>query len=120
MILIRECTESDALQVGVLIADTYSQYHLAFASPEQKQDFLGPFQYARSPEKSHQEAIADVIKATVVRKSRAADEMGADDSLKFDWGCRWCALFLDLYPKIFSPFAIETKLALCPVRQLCR
>jgi GNAT superfamily N-acetyltransferase len=66
MLLIREYAESDALQVGVLIADTYSQYNLAFASPEQKQDFLGPFQYARSPEKSHQDAIADVIKAVMV------------------------------------------------------
>lgn len=66
MIIIRDYTESDAIQVGVLIADTYSAYNLSFASPEQKKAFLGPFQHARSPEKSHQEAIAGVIKAAMV------------------------------------------------------
>ncbi len=66
MILIRNCTESDVQQVGVLIADTYSEYNLSFASPDQKKAFLGPFQHARSPEKSHQDAIAEVIKASMV------------------------------------------------------
>ncbi len=66
MILIRDYTESDVQQVGVLIADTYSEYNLSFASPDQKKAFLGPFQHARSPEKSHQDAIAEVIKASMV------------------------------------------------------
>src|SRR5512138_1542344 len=66
MILIRDYTESDAIQVGILIADTYSEYNLSFASSDQKGAFLGPFQYARSPEKPHQDAIADVIKASMV------------------------------------------------------
>jgi GNAT superfamily N-acetyltransferase len=66
MILIRDYIESDAIHVGVLIADTYSEYNLSFASPDQKKAFLGPFQYARSPEKSHQDAIANVIKASMV------------------------------------------------------
>lgn len=66
MILIRNYIDSDAIQVGVLIADTYSEFNLSFASPEQKKAFLGPFQHARSSEKIHQEAIADVIKASMV------------------------------------------------------
>jgi predicted N-acetyltransferase YhbS len=66
MILIRDYAESDAMKVGVLIADTYSEYNLSFASTEQKNAFLGPFQYARSPEISHQDAIAEVIKASMV------------------------------------------------------
>lgn len=66
MIVIRDYTESDAIQVGVLIANTYSEYNLSFASPDQKKAFLGPFQHARSLEESHQEAIADVIKASIV------------------------------------------------------
>ena len=66
MMLIREYTKSDALQVGILIADTYSEYNLSFASPDQQKAFLGPFQFARSPERSHQDAIADVIKASMV------------------------------------------------------
>ncbi len=66
MILIRNYIDSDAIQVGVLIADTYSEFNLSFASPEQRKAFLGPFQHARSSEKIHQEAIADVIKASMV------------------------------------------------------
>lgn len=66
MILIRNYIDSDAIQVGILIADTYSEFNLSFASPEQKKAFLGPFQHARSSEKIHQEAIADVIKASMV------------------------------------------------------
>jgi GNAT superfamily N-acetyltransferase len=66
MIKIRDYRESDAVRVGILIADTYSQYNLSFASPEQLKAFLGPFQHAKSPEKSHQEAIARVIRASMV------------------------------------------------------
>jgi len=66
MIHIRDYTDSDAVQVGILIADTYSEYNLSFASPDQKKAFLGPFQYARSTEKTHQEQIADVIQAPTV------------------------------------------------------
>lgn len=66
MVLIRNYTKSDAIQVGVLIADTYSEYNLSFASPTQKKAFLGPFQHARSPEISHQDAIADVLQASMV------------------------------------------------------
>lgn len=66
MIHIRTYHPSDAVRVGILIADTYSQYNLSFASPEQQKAFLGPFQHAASPEKSHQEAIARVIRASMV------------------------------------------------------
>lgn len=65
MILIRDYLEKDAYVVGILIADTYSEYNLSFSSPEQRKAFLGPFQYARSPETSHQEEIANVIKASI-------------------------------------------------------
>jgi GNAT superfamily N-acetyltransferase len=66
MITIRDYRESDADCVGKLIADTYSEYNLSFATPEQRSAFLGPFQYARSLEKIHSEAIALVIKSAVV------------------------------------------------------
>lgn len=66
MIHIRSYLESDAMSVGILIADTFGEYNLSFASPDQRRDFLGPFQYARSPEKSHQEAIAYAISASMV------------------------------------------------------
>jgi GNAT superfamily N-acetyltransferase len=66
MILIRDYFESDAVNVGILIADTYGEYNLTFASPEQKRALLGPFQFARSLDASHQEEIANVIQASMV------------------------------------------------------
>ncbi len=66
MSTIREYEECDALAVGRLIADTYSEFNLDFATPRQKEQFLGPFQYARSPERAHQEAIAEAIRAATV------------------------------------------------------
>lgn len=66
MIIIRDYRESDADCVGKLISDTYSEFNLTFAPPEQRGAFLGPFQHAGSHEKSHQEAIARVIRASMV------------------------------------------------------
>jgi GNAT superfamily N-acetyltransferase len=66
MITIRDYCESDAESVGVLIADTYGEFNLSFVSPQARGLFLGPFQHARSPDRSHQEAIAQVISAPMV------------------------------------------------------
>ena len=66
MLTIRPYRESDAAAVGRLIADTYSQFNLAFASPDELKLLLGPFQHARSQERAHQEAIAQVIRASMV------------------------------------------------------
>lgn len=66
MITIRDYRDSDAECTGKLIADTYRDFNLSFAPPEQRNAFLGPFQYAASPEKSHQDAIASVIRASMV------------------------------------------------------
>jgi GNAT superfamily N-acetyltransferase len=66
VLTIRHYRESDAASVGRLIADTYSQFNLAFASPEEQKLLLGPFQHAGSEERAHQEAIAGVIRASMV------------------------------------------------------
>jgi GNAT superfamily N-acetyltransferase len=66
MFIIRDYQESDAASVGRLIADTYSTFNLAFASPEQRDSFLGPFQYAHSPEPAHQAEIARILQAEMV------------------------------------------------------
>ena len=66
MISIRNYIESDAVSVGKLIADTYSQFNLSFVPQEQLGLFLGPFQYARSQKESHQEAISQVLKSEMV------------------------------------------------------
>jgi GNAT superfamily N-acetyltransferase len=66
MITIRKYRESDAQSVGQLIADTYSTFNLSFAPPEERGPFLGPFRYAGSPDKAHQEAIARVVQSEMV------------------------------------------------------
>lgn len=66
MITIRRYQESDAPSAGQLIADTFSEFNLSFASPAERDRFLGPFRYARSVEKNHQEAIARVIRSEMV------------------------------------------------------
>ena len=66
MITIRPFRESDARQVGILIADTFGDYNLSYASPEDRQLLLGPFRHARSPDPDHQAAIADIIQAAIM------------------------------------------------------
>jgi len=66
MITIRFYQESDAQSIGRLIADTYGEFNLSFVPPEVRGPFLGPFRYARSSEKAHQDAIIEVVKAPMV------------------------------------------------------
>lgn len=66
MITIRDYQERDAPNVGRLISSTYSEFNLAFASPEQLGAFLGPFWRAESTAAAHQEAIAQVIRSEMV------------------------------------------------------
>jgi GNAT superfamily N-acetyltransferase len=66
VITIRHYRETDAASVGKLIADTFSEFNLSFASPEERQLLLGPFFHARSREPAHREAIARVIQAAMV------------------------------------------------------
>ena len=66
MISIRTYDESDAESVGRLIADTYGEFNLDFASPEEKAKLLGPFQFARSTDEADRLAIAQAIHASMV------------------------------------------------------
>jgi len=66
MLTIRRYRESDSQQVGVLIADTYSEFNLSGLTREQREAMLGPFLYARSTELIHRKKIADVIRAPSV------------------------------------------------------
>lgn len=65
MINIHHYSERDAGEVGKLIADTYREFNLSFASLEDQALMLGPFQYAYSSDKTHQAAIAEVLKSPV-------------------------------------------------------
>ena len=75
MTTIRHYRETGAVEVGKLIADTFSEFSLSFASLEERKLFLGPFQYARSSDKSHQAAIARVIRAEMVFIAEDAGEI---------------------------------------------
>ncbi len=66
MTMILDYEANHAASVGQLIADTYSEFNLAFASPEERSKFLGPFRNARSSKESHRDAIAKVIRASMV------------------------------------------------------
>ena len=66
MLSIRRFRESDARQVGLLIADTYSESNLSELTSKQREEMLGPFLYARSSEPSHQKVIAEAIRAPTV------------------------------------------------------
>ena len=65
-IAIREYNDADAPAVGRLIASTYAEFNLAFASPELRALFLGPFRHAESTAPDHQEAIARVLRSEMV------------------------------------------------------
>jgi GNAT superfamily N-acetyltransferase len=66
MITIRYYRENDAPSVGRLIADTFGEFNLSYASPEDRERLLGPFRHARSPEESHREEIIQVLRADMV------------------------------------------------------
>ena len=66
MTIIRNYRESDAEGVGRLIADTFGDFNLSYASPEERDTLLGPFRHARSLEPSHGEAIAQAIQTAMV------------------------------------------------------
>jgi predicted N-acetyltransferase YhbS len=65
MITIRNYDESDSEEVGRLIADTYTEFNLSFASLENQALMLGPFRHAYASAKEHQLAIAEVLRSPI-------------------------------------------------------
>jgi predicted N-acetyltransferase YhbS len=67
MVIIRNYDEqNDSQAVGVLIADTYRNFNLDFASPAEQEKLLGPFRHAGSDDPLHQEAITRVLRTELV------------------------------------------------------
>ncbi len=66
LVTIRHYRPVDAPKVGVLIADTYGEFNLAYASPQDRAKLLGPFHQARSHQPAHREAIARILLAPTV------------------------------------------------------
>lgn len=71
MVTIRPYQESDAAAVGILIADTFGEFNLGYASEEERAHLLGPFLHARSPHADHRAAITNAIHAAVVLVAEA-------------------------------------------------
>ena len=61
--------------MGRLIADTFSEYNLAFTSAEELPLYLGPFRHARSSDNGHKQEIAEVIQASMVLVAEDAGEI---------------------------------------------
>ncbi len=66
MITIRNYTKNDSQEVGRLIADTYREFNLSFASLEEQTLLLGPFRHARSAEIGHQKAITKILESPMI------------------------------------------------------
>jgi GNAT superfamily N-acetyltransferase len=66
MINIRNYHPNDAVDVGILIADTYREFNLDFASPDEIPLLLGPFQHARSTDEAHRQQISRMIQSEIV------------------------------------------------------
>ena len=75
-IVVRNYVESDAPSVGRLIADTYSQYNLAFLPAGKQGPFLGPFEHAHSSDPGHQAAVAQVIRSEMVYVAERVSDLG--------------------------------------------
>jgi GNAT superfamily N-acetyltransferase len=93
VITVRPYRESDAPSVGRLIADTFSEFNLDYASLEERELLLGPFRYARSKDRAHQEAIAEVIQADMVYVAEVQGEIvgvlrGRPDKLQSLFVCK--------------------------------
>ena len=66
MITICPFQDSDAIQVGRLIADTFGDFNLDYAAPDERQRLLGPFRHAYSDDPVHEATIAQIIQAAIM------------------------------------------------------
>lgn len=77
VITIRPYEQEDAPSVGRLIADTFREFNLSYASPEEQELLLGPFRHAHSTDAEHQAAIVQIIQApTILVAERDGDVVG--------------------------------------------
>ena len=67
--------DSDARPVGRLIAETYRQFNLGFASPAEQEKLLGPFAFAWSDDPAHQDAIMRVLRTELIFVAMDSDQI---------------------------------------------
>lgn len=74
-IVIRRCRESELLAVARLIADTYRDYNLTFAVPEERDQYLGPFRQAYSGDLQQIESLSTRMRAGIILVADDKDEI---------------------------------------------
>ena len=75
MITIRDYTETDSEEIGRLIAETFAEFNLSFASPEDKALMLGPFRHAYSSKKKHRAAIIEILESPIFLVAQSKNEI---------------------------------------------
>ena len=75
MIKIRHYKENNSEEAGRLIADTYAEFNLSFASSDDRDLMLGPFRHARSPVSEHQQAITDILRSPIFLVAETKDQI---------------------------------------------
>jgi len=66
VVRIRPYEDQDAGAVGIVIANTFREFNLDYASPSEQSLLLGPFRHVRSLDPEHQSAVARTIEAPTV------------------------------------------------------
>jgi len=66
MAIIREYSDRDAVEVGILIKNTYTEFNLAYLPREEQALFLGSFHFAGDQDPKHQAAIDKLIQSQFV------------------------------------------------------
>ena len=75
MITIRPYQDTDAVQVGQVIEATFGDFNLDYATPEERQQLLGPFRHARSADPDHRAAIERIIQAAIMLVAEDAGQV---------------------------------------------
>jgi len=65
-IVIRPCLESELFIVARLIADTYRDFNLTFAIPEEREQYLGPFRSVYSNDPQQMEALSERMRSGIL------------------------------------------------------
>lgn len=66
MFSIRNYTDADGVETGILITDTYRRFNLDFVPTEEMEAFLGPFYHARSVDPAHRQAVLEILRSPMM------------------------------------------------------
>lgn len=75
MATIRDYQDSDSIEVGILIKNTYSEFNLSYLALSDQAPFLGPFFYAESPDPNHINEIKRMIHSQIVSVAQEGEKV---------------------------------------------